>query len=548
MSTRCWIAAALLAVICAHAPGQVPPEYTVPPGDDARFSKPVSYPEMPNTQPSVKPRLEMRVYQVADLIVPLEKNPAPLSLPQSAPASPVMQTAAAVPACPPAWSAGTTPSTAFPVPCPSAAATPAVSSAETVPQRTLEKQLIGLLTNRIAPGSWNDKGGPGSVDYYPLGMALIVNQTPAVHKQVRHLLESLRKLQDVEVALEVRFVSVSEPVFERLGTDFNNKPDAKPATLPPGPTFLDDKQLRNFLEAVQGDQRSNVMQAPKLTVANGQSATLDISDVRYYVTGVDTVRKNGQTMLVPKNEPKKTGLQMSVRPAVSADRRYVQLNLKVARTEQASPVVPLFPVVVPVVPHKEDGSKEQPVSFTQFIQQPAFNTVTLEKTAVIPDSQTVMLGGWKSVRETRNEYCEPVLSKIPYVNRLFTNVGYGRETETVVLLVTPRIIVNEREESRAAKGEKTKEKKLAKVREKYEQACKDGKLEEAKKLARKALELDPACFAHGDHQAGAPNRRMQELLNQSEDLKSIEYEWKRFWSNDQPSHLTPERVHGKVGQ
>ena len=43
-----------------------------------------------------------------------------------------------------------------------------------------------------------------------------------------------------------------------------------------------------------------------------------------------------------------------------------------------------------------------------------------------------------------------------------------------------------------------------------------------------------------------PNIRMDQLLNQSEDLRAIEYEWRRIWFTDQPSHLTPERVHGGV--
>ena len=43
-----------------------------------------------------------------------------------------------------------------------------------------------------------------------------------------------------------------------------------------------------------------------------------------------------------------------------------------------------------------------------------------------------------------------------------------------------------------------------------------------------------------------PNRRMRELLNNSEDLRQIEAEWERFWFTDQPSHMTPERVHGGI--
>jgi hypothetical protein len=43
-----------------------------------------------------------------------------------------------------------------------------------------------------------------------------------------------------------------------------------------------------------------------------------------------------------------------------------------------------------------------------------------------------------------------------------------------------------------------------------------------------------------------PNRRILELLNTSEDLRQIEYEWERIWFTDHPSHLTPERVDGAI--
>jgi hypothetical protein len=43
-----------------------------------------------------------------------------------------------------------------------------------------------------------------------------------------------------------------------------------------------------------------------------------------------------------------------------------------------------------------------------------------------------------------------------------------------------------------------------------------------------------------------PNRRVNELINNSEDLRQIQGEWERFWFNDQPSHLTNERVNGGI--
>jgi hypothetical protein len=43
-----------------------------------------------------------------------------------------------------------------------------------------------------------------------------------------------------------------------------------------------------------------------------------------------------------------------------------------------------------------------------------------------------------------------------------------------------------------------------------------------------------------------PNERIKELLNNSEDLRQIQYEWQRIWFTDHPSHLTPERVDGAI--
>ena len=85
---------------------------------------------------------------------------------------------------------------------------------------------------------------------------------------------------------------------------------------------------------------------------------------------------------------------------------------------------------------------------TQYLQQPSFTTVGVQTTVSVPDGGTVLLGGLKTLREGRNEFGPPILSKLPYVNRLFKNTSYGREAESLMLMVTPRIIINEEEEER----------------------------------------------------------------------------------------------------
>src|SRR5438270_10583207 len=73
---------------------------------------------------------------------------------------------------------------------------------------TLEATLMKVISQAIDPPSWSDNGGAATIQYFPTGMALVVNQTRANHEKITELLASLRRLQDVEVALEFRLVAV----------------------------------------------------------------------------------------------------------------------------------------------------------------------------------------------------------------------------------------------------------------------------------------------------------------------------------------------------
>lgn len=46
--------------------------------------------------------------------------------------------------------------------------------------------------------------------------------------------------------------------------------------------------------------------------------------------------------------------------------------------------------------------------------------------------------------------------------------------------------------------------------------------------------------------SGDQVERSRELLVQSEDLRAFRQEWQRIWFVDQPSHLTPYRMHGGI--
>ena len=77
-----------------------------------------------------------------------------------------------------------------------------------------------------------------------------------------------------------------------------------------------------FLEAVQGDRRAHIMQAPKLTVFNGQQASISGLMIRPTVNQLAPIALgNGQQiMFIPQPNFMPFGLGMTVQPVVSPDR------------------------------------------------------------------------------------------------------------------------------------------------------------------------------------------------------------------------------------
>ncbi len=221
---------------------------------------------------------------------------------------------------------------------------------------------------------------------------------------------------------------------------FNGVPTAG-ATL--GISFLSDLEMYLFLTAAQGDARNNIVQAPKITTFNGAQAFIQNAEQQYYIAALTPIVGPGSVAFFPTPAPLNDGVVLGVTPVVSADRRYVRLSL--APVFQTINGLQSFPVPAAV---GGGGLGGQGTSITGQIQLPLVTNTTINTTVTVPDGGTVLLGGVKRMREQRLEYGVPVLAKTPYINRLFRNIGIGRRTDSLMLMVTPKIIILEEEEDR----------------------------------------------------------------------------------------------------
>jgi len=402
--------------------------------------------------------------------------------------------------------------------------------------------LIDLIESTIQPDSWIDVGaGQGSIAPFEINLSLVVSNTQEVHEQIVDLLEQLRRMQDLQVTIEVRFITLNDNFWERIGVDFdakindntnhlgmnfgrmtavgapgNNTTGTAPtrdvrqtifkefgtessmtvgwngpvgdftadldipftqgsfglgvppltssfdagAGLQTGFAILSDIEATFFINAAQRDQRTNVLQAPKVTLFNGQQAFVsDTSQSPFVVSVIPYVgdfASAQQPVIVVLSE----GTFLTVQAVVSPDKRFVRLTL-----------VPFFShigkvdtftfqgSVTSISDTSTEGVQDTPNDSTKkknsreirsegtTVQLPTFSFVTVTTTVSVPDGGTVLMGGIKRLSEGRSEAGVPILNKIPYLNRLFKNVGISHETQSLMMMVTPRIIIQEEEEA-----------------------------------------------------------------------------------------------------
>ena len=371
--------------------------------------------------------------------------------------------------------------------------------------------LIELITTTIDPDTWEEVGGQGTIAGFPTNLSLVVQQTQEVHNKIADLLAQLRRLQDLQVTIEVRFITLNDDFFERIGVDFdfdiddntglsttalNNLDDSGPSVTvgldPTGvpnvdldigftqgsfgtavPQFggfdansaanigfaiLSDIEAFFVIQAAQGDSRTNILQAPKVTLFNGQTAFVSDTSNRPFVTSVIPVVGDFAAAHQPVITVLTEGTSLTVQAVVSQDRRFVRLTL-----------VPFFSQIGDVDTFTFEGTTNSdtgttavdPTDETQTVrdnainnrqgttvQLPTFAFTTVSTTVSVPDGGTILLGGIKRLSEGRTEQGVPILSKLPYVNRLFKNVGIGRTTQSLMMMVTPRIIIQEEEEEK----------------------------------------------------------------------------------------------------
>ena len=166
------------------------------------------------------------------------------------------------------------------------------------------KSLVDLITATIAPGSWSEKGGQGTVSIMPNRLSLLIRQTEDVHYQIADLVEQLRRLQDVQILSTVERIELHQGEFRRWAAS-TNQPELKELAARNIPVAVLSPASWEELRTSAGPTIG--WRSPRITAFNGQAF-----DVRL------TRSESGQTATISR---------LQIQPVVSADFRFVRLSI-----------------------------------------------------------------------------------------------------------------------------------------------------------------------------------------------------------------------------
>jgi type II secretory pathway component GspD/PulD (secretin) len=209
-------------------------------------------------------------------------------------------------------------------------------------------------------------------------------------------------------------------------------------------TLLDDVSLEAVMRLVSRSERSHVLTAPKLTLFNTQRGNVRISNQMAYIRDWDVQIATAAVVLDPVIDVVSDGISLDVRPIVSADRRFVTMELRptVATLFPAPPNI--FFVTTNVTTPGAPITDALPIR----IETPIVNIQRIRTTVVCPDRGTLMLGGLSLLFDEDVESSIPIWRSVPIVGNLGSEKVKGLARKTTMCIVRVRIIIPDEEERR----------------------------------------------------------------------------------------------------
>ena len=212
-------------------------------------------------------------------------------------------------------------------------------------------------------------------------------------------------------------------------------------------TYLDNFTVNFLLRATEAAENTTLVTAPRLTLFNGQRAYVLVSRQTAYVSDLQAVVAQGAVAFNPTIGLVQSGVLLDVQATVSSDRKYVTLTLR----PQLATLLDLLPFTFQRCSdhqRRRRGQTSRRNNLIGTIHQPILQITEVNTTVSVPDGGTLLLGGQTLAGEVEREAGVPILSKIPFLKRLFTNRSYAKDEQVLLILVKPTIVIQREQEQK----------------------------------------------------------------------------------------------------
>ncbi len=199
-------------------------------------------------------------------------------------------------------------------------------------------------------------------------------------------------------------------------------------------TLLDDVSVEAIIRAVRKDERSRELTAPKITAFNNQRANIFFANQITYVKDYEIEIAQQAAIADPVPAVVMDGITLDVRPTISADRRYITLELRPTVARLVDPI----------------SANVQQVDTVNagivIIETPHLRIQRLKTTVTIPDEGTILIGGLTETQSVDSHADVPFVNKIPIISSLFGRKAQGKQRRSLLILIRAKITLMEEEE------------------------------------------------------------------------------------------------------
>ena len=203
-------------------------------------------------------------------------------------------------------------------------------------------------------------------------------------------------------------------------------------------TYLDDTEFEIVLRAVQKQERVQQLSAPRLLVHNTARANLAVTNQFTYIRDFNVEIAQAAAVADPVVDVIRDGIVLDVRPVVSADMRYILMELRPTLAQLRLPI-PTFTTTLGV---------GQQIS----IQLPELQLQKVRTTVTVPDGGILLLGGMKEMQKQDSTTGVPILKDIPVVGFFFRRRGHHNANRKVLILLRARVHVPSEHEPKFTDG------------------------------------------------------------------------------------------------